>query len=145
MSGETSAALAASLRDGLGSAYLPLWGPVLEGAALLLRNLGVKAYPSCGELLMCIASLYGSTALRGHPDVGAVRPLLLLAVGAAAKVFGPETFVAVLPIRVGTADAADDSSWLLYALKGHIGHAKLVRAEGLERPWLLAYPIPHHP
>ena len=57
-------------------------------------------FPTGGELLTCLASLYPSSVLLGHPHVSAVRPLLVAAVGEGAKALGPEAFVRVLPIKV---------------------------------------------
>jgi hypothetical protein len=45
--------------------------------------------------------------------------------GAAAKAIGPERFIERLPIRVTTDEGGTDTSWLLAALRHHIGHARL--------------------
>ena len=119
MKREAIEALAAQWIDALGSRYAPLRDLVLEACASTFRALGSSASPGCDELLRTLGGLYADVTL------GASRPLLLSSLGAAAKAVGPEAFLAVLPLRVSTEDAAVDTSWVLAALRGHVGNARL--------------------
>ncbi len=114
-----ASALAAALRDGLTPRYMPLWEGVLEACGALFRGLGAAAHPPCGELLTAMSAMYSVKTL------GSARPALLASLGLAAKAVGPETFIGVLPIKVSTTAGAEDTSWLLSVLRGHVGNASL--------------------
>ena len=118
MASASASDLGRALLDGLGPRYLTLREGVLEACAELFTGLSHAATPSCDPLLKGMAAIYADITL------GSARPVLLASLGRAAKAIGPERFVAILPVRVST-DGGEDTSWLLAALRHHIGNAKL--------------------
>ena len=116
---EAAGALRWALVGALGPRFGQLCEAVLKMCACYYRGLGEAASPAGDALLDTLAALYADETL------GAARPLLLSTLGAAAEAIGPERFIERLPIRVTADEGSTDTSWLLAALRHHIGHARL--------------------